>query len=111
MSPMLILGIESSCDETGIALYSTDNGGALLSHALQSQILMDREYGGVVPELASRKRKPYPVTGAATVLLLKSAHSADVLVATSSMAFVANRNGDILSSGANTLLLRTSAVS
>jgi N6-L-threonylcarbamoyladenine synthase len=54
MPPMLILGIESSCDETGIALYSTDAGGALLSHALHSQILMHREYGGVVPELASR---------------------------------------------------------
>jgi len=51
---MLILGIESSCDETGIALYSADDGGALLSHALHSQILMHREYGGVVPELASR---------------------------------------------------------
>ena len=54
MPPMLILGIESSCDETGIALYSTDAGGALLTHALHSQILMHREYGGVVPELASR---------------------------------------------------------
>ena len=54
MPPMLILGIESSCDETGIALYSTDDGGALLSHALHSQVLMHREYGGVVPELASR---------------------------------------------------------
>ena len=51
---MLILGIESSCDETGVALYSTDAGGGLLSHALHSQILMHREYGGVVPELASR---------------------------------------------------------
>ena len=51
---MLILGIESSCDETGIALYSTDDGGALLAHALHSQILMHRAYGGVVPELASR---------------------------------------------------------
>ena len=51
---MLILGIESSCDETGIALYTTDAGGALLAHALHTQILMHREYGGVVPELASR---------------------------------------------------------
>ncbi len=50
---MLILGIESSCDETGVALYCTD-AGALLAHALHSQILMHREYGGVVPELASR---------------------------------------------------------
>lgn len=54
MPPMLILGIESSCDETGIALYTTDAGGRLLAHALHSQILMHREYGGVVPELASR---------------------------------------------------------
>ncbi len=51
---MLILGIESSCDETGIALYSTDAGGVLLAHALHSQVLMHQEYGGVVPELASR---------------------------------------------------------
>jgi N6-L-threonylcarbamoyladenine synthase len=49
---MLILGIESSCDETGIALYDTKQG--LLSHALHSQIDMHAEYGGVVPELASR---------------------------------------------------------
>ena len=51
---MLILGIESSCDETGVALYSTAAPGSLLSHTLHSQILMHREYGGVVPELASR---------------------------------------------------------
>ena len=51
---MLILGIESSCDETGIALYSTDAGCGLLAHALHSQILMHQAYGGVVPELASR---------------------------------------------------------
>ena len=50
---MLILGIESSCDETGIALYDTDSE-RLLAHALHSQILMHQEYGGVVPELASR---------------------------------------------------------
>lgn len=49
---MLVLGIESSCDETGIALYDTERG--LLSHALHSQIDMHAEYGGVVPELASR---------------------------------------------------------
>lgn len=49
---MLVLGIESSCDETGLALYDTTRG--LLSHALHSQIAMHREYGGVVPELASR---------------------------------------------------------
>ncbi|MEK7317616.1 MAG: tRNA (adenosine(37)-N6)-threonylcarbamoyltransferase complex transferase subunit TsaD [Pseudomonadota bacterium] len=49
---MLVLGIESSCDETGLALYDTEAG--LLAHALHSQIAMHREYGGVVPELASR---------------------------------------------------------
>ena len=49
---MLVLGIESSCDETGIALYDTERG--LLAHALHSQVAMHEEYGGVVPELASR---------------------------------------------------------
>lgn len=49
---MLILGIESSCDETGIALYDCQRG--LLAHALHSQVEMHAEYGGVVPELASR---------------------------------------------------------
>ena len=48
----LILGIESSCDETGVALYDAERG--LLAHALHSQIAMHNEYGGVVPELASR---------------------------------------------------------
>ncbi len=54
MPAMLILGIESSCDETGVALYSTDAGRGLIAHALHTQILMHRAYGGVVPELASR---------------------------------------------------------
>ena len=49
---MRVLGIESSCDETGVALYDTKQG--LLAHSLFSQIAMHTEYGGVVPELASR---------------------------------------------------------
>ncbi|MFG1496812.1 tRNA (adenosine(37)-N6)-threonylcarbamoyltransferase complex transferase subunit TsaD [Saccharospirillum sp. HFRX-1] len=49
---MRVLGIETSCDETGVALYDTDSG--LLSHALFSQVAMHAEFGGVVPELASR---------------------------------------------------------
>ncbi|MEC5218016.1 N6-L-threonylcarbamoyladenine synthase [Actimicrobium sp. GrIS 1.19] len=49
---MIVLGVESSCDETGLALYDTDGG--LLSHALYSQVAMHEQYGGVVPELASR---------------------------------------------------------
>ncbi|MEO8418503.1 MAG: tRNA (adenosine(37)-N6)-threonylcarbamoyltransferase complex transferase subunit TsaD [Methylophilaceae bacterium] len=59
---MLVLGIESSCDETGIALYDTERG--LLAHALHSQIDMHAEYGGVVPELASRDhiRRALPLT-------------------------------------------------
>ena len=50
---MLVLGIESSCDETGIALYDSERY-LLLAHALYSQIELHSEYGGVVPELASR---------------------------------------------------------
>ena len=49
---MIVLGIETSCDETGVALYSGSKG--LLAHALYSQISLHQEYGGVVPELASR---------------------------------------------------------
>ncbi len=49
---MLILGIETSCDETGVALYDSDRG--LLEHALFSQVEVHADYGGVVPELASR---------------------------------------------------------
>ncbi len=49
---MLVLGLETSCDETGVALYDTDRG--LLAQALHSQVAMHAEYGGVVPELASR---------------------------------------------------------
>jgi N6-L-threonylcarbamoyladenine synthase len=49
---MRVLGIETSCDETGIAVYDTAQG--LLAHALHSQVAMHEAYGGVVPELASR---------------------------------------------------------
>ncbi|AEM49690.1 tRNA (adenosine(37)-N6)-threonylcarbamoyltransferase complex transferase subunit TsaD [Stenotrophomonas maltophilia] len=53
---MRVLGIESSCDETGVAVYDTDLAGsaALRAHAVYSQIALHAEYGGVVPELASR---------------------------------------------------------
>src|SRR5438309_11501483 len=50
---MLVLGIETSCDETGVALY--DGGeGRLVGHVVHSQVAMHEAYGGVVPELASR---------------------------------------------------------
>ncbi len=54
---MLILGIETSCDETGVALYDTaigDRVRALVAHRLHTQVAMHADYGGVVPELASR---------------------------------------------------------
>jgi tRNA N6-adenosine threonylcarbamoyltransferase len=58
---LLVLGLETSCDETGVALYDTQRG--LLAHALFSQIDIHVEYGGVVPELASRDhvRKTLPL--------------------------------------------------
>lgn len=52
MLRMRVLGIESSCDETGVAIYDTARG--LLGHAVHSQVAMHEAYGGVVPELASR---------------------------------------------------------
>ena len=59
---MRVLGIETSCDETGIALYCTEHG--LLGQALHSQTAMHERYGGVVPELASRDhiRRVLPLT-------------------------------------------------
>mgnify|MGYP001820279365 CR=1 FL=1 len=58
---MRVLGLETSCDETGIALYDSEQG--LLADALYSQVEVHREYGGVVPELASRDhvRKTLPL--------------------------------------------------
>ena len=49
---MRVIGIESSCDETAVAVYDADRG--LLSHRLHSQVAMHQAYGGIVPELASR---------------------------------------------------------
>ena len=60
---MLVLGIETSCDETGVALFDTRAG--LLGHTLFSQVALHAEYGGVVPELASRDhiRRLLPLIG------------------------------------------------
>lgn len=59
---MIILGFESSCDETGVALVCTERG--VLAHALHTQAAMHQAYGGVVPELASRDhiRRVVPLT-------------------------------------------------
>ena len=62
---MLVLGVESSCDETGVALYErVGSGGRLLAHTLHSQVALHALYGGVVPELASRDhiRRVVPLT-------------------------------------------------
>lgn len=60
-TPIRVLGIETSCDDTGVAIYDSEQG--LLAHALYSQIETHREYGGVVPELAARDhiRKVIPL--------------------------------------------------
>ncbi|HVJ25202.1 MAG TPA: tRNA (adenosine(37)-N6)-threonylcarbamoyltransferase complex transferase subunit TsaD, partial [Burkholderiales bacterium] len=59
---MLILGIETSCDDTGVALY--DSAAGLVAHAVHTQAAMHEAYGGVVPELASRDhiRRLVPLT-------------------------------------------------
>ncbi len=58
---MRVLGIETSCDETGIAVYDSEKG--LMAHIVYSQIALHADYGGVVPELASRDhiRKTLPL--------------------------------------------------
>lgn len=63
---MIVLGIESSCDETGLAIYDSERG--LLAHVLHSQIALHGEYGGVVPELASRDHVRYLLPLAEQVL-------------------------------------------
>lgn len=79
---MLVLGIESSCDETGIALYDTEKG--LLAHTLYSQVEMHAEYGGVVPELASRDhiRRVLPLTGIALNAAHKTLQDIDAIAYT-----------------------------
>ena len=63
---MIVLGIESSCDETGLAVYDSEDG--LLAHVLHSQVEVHAEYGGVVPELASRDHIRYLLPLAEEVL-------------------------------------------
>ena len=83
---MLVLGIESSCDETGVALVEagTQPVPRLLSDALHSQIEMHQAYGGVVPELASRDhiRRVLPLTEAVLAKANASAKDVDVVAYT-----------------------------
>jgi len=73
---VLVLGIETSCDETGLALYDTGRG--LVAHALHSQVAMHGLYGGVVPELASRDHVRRVVPLATQVLREGGASLADL---------------------------------
>ncbi|QNK68203.1 tRNA (adenosine(37)-N6)-threonylcarbamoyltransferase complex transferase subunit TsaD [Variovorax sp. PAMC26660] len=83
---MLLLGIESSCDETGVALVESfgDALPLLRSHALHSQIAMHQAYGGVVPELASRDhiRRVLPLTEAVMAEAGRSLSEIDVVAYT-----------------------------
>lgn len=83
---MLVLGIESSCDETGVALVDASGKGVpvLLSHALHSQIDMHQAYGGVVPELASRDhiRRVLPLVDEVMGRAQRSLQQVDVIAYT-----------------------------
>lgn len=85
-SGTVVLGVESSCDETGVALVRTRAHGApeLLGQALHSQVAMHADYGGVVPELASRDhvRRVVPLTRAALAEAGLSLAQVDVLACT-----------------------------
>jgi len=82
-SDMRVLGIETSCDDTGVAIYDTQQG--LLAHALFSQIDIHSEYGGVVPELAARDhiRKVLPLVNAVFQQANCDANSLDGIAYTS----------------------------
>jgi N6-L-threonylcarbamoyladenine synthase len=79
---MLILGIETSCDETGLALLDSEAG--LLAHALHSQVEMHTAYGGVVPELASRDhiRRVLPLLDAVLADAGRTLASVDAIAVT-----------------------------
>ena len=84
---LLVLGFESSCDETGVALVQLDAGGAaprLLGDALHSQVAMHAAYGGVVPELASRDhiRRVLPLTHQALAQAGKTLAEVDLVAFT-----------------------------
>ena len=73
-----VIGIESSCDETGVAVYDSEKG--LMADLLYSQIDLHKEYGGVVPELASRDhiRKTLPMIDQALSESGSTKHEIDV---------------------------------
>ncbi|GAB4469780.1 MAG: tRNA (adenosine(37)-N6)-threonylcarbamoyltransferase complex transferase subunit TsaD [Burkholderiaceae bacterium] len=79
---MLILGIETSCDDTGVALYDSEAG--LLAHRVHSQVDMHRAYGGVVPELASRDhiRRVLPLLDEVLALATRTRDGIDAIAVT-----------------------------
>src|SRR3569832_1347428 len=83
---MLVLGIESSCDETGVALVEADGLSVptLRADALHSQVEMHQAYGGVVPELASRDhiRRVLPLAQSALSKAHANIHDVDVIAYT-----------------------------
>ena len=103
---MRVLGIETSCDETGIAVYDTDKG--LLAHQLYSQVKLHADYGGVVPELASRDhvRKTLPLIKAALKEAGISRRQLDGIAYTMGPGLV----GALLVSGGHTQLVQVKAI-
>ena len=79
---MRVLGIETSCDETGVALYDTERG--LLADALHSQVALHEAYGGVVPELASRDhvRRVLPLVSEVLARASLGVHDVDAIAYT-----------------------------
>ncbi len=80
---MRVLGLETSCDETGVAVYDSEQG--LLAHTLYTQIALHAEYGGVVPELASRDhvRKLLPLINEVMATSGSTANDIDAIAYTS----------------------------
>ncbi|WP_407260105.1 tRNA (adenosine(37)-N6)-threonylcarbamoyltransferase complex transferase subunit TsaD [Klebsiella pneumoniae] len=91
---MRVLGIETSCDETGIAIYDDQQG--LLANQLYSQVKLHADYGGVVPELASRDhvRKTVPLIQAALKEAGLTAKDIDAVAYTAGPAWSARCGGD-----------------
>ncbi|HEY8940561.1 MAG TPA: tRNA (adenosine(37)-N6)-threonylcarbamoyltransferase complex transferase subunit TsaD, partial [Cellvibrio sp.] len=85
---MRVLGLETSCDETGVAVYDSERG--LLAHVLYTQIALHAEYGGVVPELASRDhvRKLLPLINEVMAKSGTSAGDIDAIAYTSGPGLV-----------------------
>ncbi len=90
---MRVLGIETSCDETGIAIYDDEKG--LLANQLYSQVKLHADYGGVVPELASRDhvRKTVPLIQAALKESGLTAKDIDAVAYTAGPGLVGARTG------------------